>query len=378
MKAARILLAFLTLWSFAFADKDIWITEVQGNFESVAREIEEGSTIHLGPGVYLTENGWALKPFCRVIGSGWQNTTIKWKKGRPDGGVVISGDIRRDGNNYISDLTVDASFLEVKADLTSQQSMQGIFLFGSNNTIERVRVIDFGGTFLKEKEAFGIAITGAAVPTRDVFNAHIRDCIVIGGSGNYDNAIVVSPGEDTRVFGSVVEGNYVENMVGVGHASAFGMFSGVLRNNTSFNCNNAYYSESVQGLLIEGNSFFRTLKVGIESWGAERNRDLQILGNYFELADQATAIRLYEIKGFAMSNLLIEGNTFSGKGVGLSIPQLAGRTQSILNNFWDQRMIVQMFAPDSIRVGNRIPQIPDNPLTLPPKIPKAWKQQLRK
>lgn len=339
---------------------EVWYEAVPSDttgerFDSFCRELSENTTVHLGPGLYWTYHGFALKPGCRMLGAGWQSTTVKQVPTREVGGTVIFGDVRRDGCNEVSDLTIDGSFSEMT--LTAQEAMHGLSLYGSHNNVQRVRVLNFGGTWEKSRESFGIAITGAGVPARDVAGAVIRDCIVEGGRGTYENGIIVSYGAGFRMFGGLVQGNTVRNMLPVNgdyvnsHCSAFGMHSGLFTGNTAINCQRGYYSEGADCLTISGNSFLDCRQFGLLN-DVGPSRHLTIERNVFDLGDGATAIVLRENGEHQTIDTKIIGNVATGGRAGFMLPTAKKRGQTVAYNTLESASAI---APDAVCYGNRAP-----------------------
>lgn len=200
-----------------------------------------GAVLHLLPGSFETfgrchpnpdgscSNGWLLKSGQRLIGSGMTNTTLKLvglSAQRPDNPRPTHAvrSVPRAVGCVVSDLTVDCNYENVtNPQRLAFRHVGGVVLFGTEHTIERVRVIGAGNDDTRLRECFILSIFGndpsqGITPSRWSRGNVIRGCVVSGFTGRPGarqgaTAISLNSGSDPvtqATIAGLIEGNTVE------------------------------------------------------------------------------------------------------------------------------------------------------------------------
>lgn len=177
--------------------------------------------IHLGVGTFVT-NGfypdlaesaskltWGLRDNWRLMGSGMNQTILKYPPGHIVGGsgAVMIGSVGLSTNASVEDLTCNCL-------CTQRDTYNGIILGGSSITVRNVRVTGCG-KFGSNTEVFGLGVGGGT-------NNNILDCLVDGFAGGQGMTAISSSFSTNTLFRNN-RVNYPapaanQNLVGIGHS----------------------------------------------------------------------------------------------------------------------------------------------------------------
>lgn len=323
----------------------------QAKFDALFTSLQgiTGLTIHLGPApstapfqTNVATKPWFVKNGWKIIGSGMYQTYVQaiGNMHLINYGIsVFFSDPSVSTNNIIiSDLTVDnnSTLLSSTADTGSggekNYKSAAINLFGSNNTVERVRSINSYGSLANLQERFDIAISSPNTITTS--GNTIRFCRAETPLGNY--------GSPFAIFGA---SGHLQSGSSVHDCEAFGVNNGLnagfttggvngawlldcqFYNNYFQDCQSAYYQDTgtAERIRIEGNTLVRG-QLGIaflaDGSGAWTKQDISITGNnlLMQNRDAGNAVVGIIVGNAATNTLLIADNIvrYSITGSGMS------------------------------------------------------------
>jgi hypothetical protein len=176
-------------------------TDPDPAFDKIMRQIPEGTTMRLGPGIYFTNGyntgydpdsttspkGWRPKNRCRIIGSGLDTSILKITDGAPNSVLTSAvGGYYQLTSHFlegfeISNIGIDCNFSSASA----TASTGGIAISGRNIFVSRVHVKNFGakgpkGLCISVGQAYvNTAVTPPALAVYNIpFNCVIAECTV--------------------------------------------------------------------------------------------------------------------------------------------------------------------------------------------------------
>ena len=252
-----------------------------GDYDAILARIPAGALINLSPGEFWTKGFQflpgdpVLKSNQRLCGAGMFLTTIRRDKARvgkgPMEGVVCNGSGA--GGNEVCDLTIDCN-----CDGTELDKVQGAALFGRDNWLSRVRVLNPYGFFKSQEEnqeAWGIVVNG--------IRNEVGACEVVDVQGGYTDGILVV-GSGTVRGCHVVVSNAFAYQVG---DSQDVVFEGNRAESTANGMGFMADTGKTVNLTIR-NNIFRHVKAGVslaKGTGTGQSSDgLRITGNTIVLA----------------------------------------------------------------------------------------------
>lgn len=276
-------------------------TTIQGCINSLSNST--GGTVYIREGLYTITSPILLKQNTSLIGSGIDSTIIKASANVTFPGTrnaMIENDDEGsspgDKNIRMSDFTLDVNIdNQATCDLVSGLYCNGIKMwYASDISIERVKVINFGG--------LGIGIYGSMTTGREA-KAVVRDCIVERGlSSNVDASgiwisdvsssgtrVINNRISDIRMSGirfeasaslSEVVGNYIEkaNYTGISVQSSK---NDIISENIIMNVQGTglgIYVADSYGITILSNTVNNTLS---DSMRLSNSNHSRIIGNNF-------------------------------------------------------------------------------------------------
>jgi hypothetical protein len=172
-------------------------------FDSLMQSFPPYTTVHLGPGEFLTNGhadgisgGWQPKRGQRIVGSGIDVTTLKLVPGASANklyAAIGADDTALLDEFEVSDMTIDC-------DLDSQAAAVAagaIKVYGSHIRLRRIRVINFG-TRTTAQPGLALATAGAFPENPEPFDCVVEDCVVdqpFPNSVRESTGIVLASGE---------------------------------------------------------------------------------------------------------------------------------------------------------------------------------------
>lgn len=322
-----------------------------------------GAVLHLLPGTFETfgrchpnpdgscSSGWLLKSGQRLVGSGMTNTVLKLvglsaqRPNNPRPTHVVRS-VPRAAGCVVSDLTIDCNYERVaNPQRLAFRHVGGVVLFGTEHTIERVRVIGAGNDDTRLRECFILSIFGndaaqGITPSRWSRGNLIRGCVVSGFTGRPGvsqgaTAIALNSGSDPvtqATIAGLIEGNTVElplastnyylNCIGTAGASNV-----VVRGNRTEGGTMGLYSDTgmIRSLTVRDNRFLNA-QVGVGfNWdgiddGITAMENIYILTNHITLHSLNSQVPRFGIWNHKVGshtttrvcrNWVIAGNTIS-------------------------------------------------------------------
>jgi hypothetical protein len=181
-------------------------------FRDIINNLAAGTHVILGPGVFLTNGGneatatGETKYPANIIveGQGPGLTTIQlegnWPSSAPKW-CVIANATTSVGGITIKDLTIDANWGALTMPDT-QRAAQNILLYGGNNTVENVELINMHGSQTGGVECFALRFQGT---TSNASNNHARNVTARSPLGNYQAAIALFGGASLKLTDSTIK-----------------------------------------------------------------------------------------------------------------------------------------------------------------------------
>ncbi len=278
-----------------------------GDFDTVLSNAPSFTDIHLLPGTFWTvaRNSYSLKAGQRLLGSGIDISIIRRDPKLSTNGCALI--ITFQDGVEVSDLTVDcnATNHEVGA-------FNGINLYGSHETIRRVKCINPSGDWDSKAEMFALGIGG--LTTNYCSHNLISECHVAQVRGNYGNGIGIF-GQQAMIESCLVEFPPMNNtqppfFYAYGAGKSVGA---TISHNTATGGSIGFYTDSYwdTNLTIAGNMFIgarQGINISKSSTGVY---GLNILNNTIELAPRTSryagcGIALWATNG--LFNVNITGN----------------------------------------------------------------------
>jgi len=222
---------------------------VSAKLDAVLRGIHNGTTVHFGPGTFLSsgfrdddsETGFSVKPKCRYLGAGSNMTTFKITSVRRNSHLACafcSGGTNGDVSGAsVENVTLDMNGAEIVAANNPDLSTYGVLLPGSNNIIRKVHLIGVYGHFATLREAFGLGTAASATNSTPSGNL-IEDCVVDDFAAGYDY------GQMICIRGGIARNNWVIGQTTLTSAyQAYGA-NAVLDRCYAFNCRTFLYMDT--------------------------------------------------------------------------------------------------------------------------------------
>lgn len=195
-------------------------------FDTVMSSRPPNCTIHILAGTYMTDggHGFILKSGQKIRGSGMDVTILKLIPTATTTDIVLvdsstAGLGAINTNIEISDLTCDCNYQSGE-----EVTFDGITLGGTNEIVDRVRVVHVPCFDTNDLEAFGINVSGGygdvienSEVSQSAGGTYLTAMVMNGGAGVMcHNRVVLSPSFDSDAFnggaynGVLIEGNYVD------------------------------------------------------------------------------------------------------------------------------------------------------------------------
>lgn len=366
---------------------DPFAANTKADFDAImadtSKAAQAGTRIRLRDGEYLTSSlhygSRHLRARCHFVGEGIGNTILKLD---PSVGSLLSGNMNVisslntvDGDGiYVADMTVDCNYTNLSAP-TAGAAVNGVSLFGNNNLVERVRVINGYGLF-GSTEHFGILLAGRTGDSTS-YNNQIVGCIAEQFLGDYGGGLVVTGPSGGICTGGVVTRSRVSGYKPAGgimsgkHVGGIGCLGGTISFNEITGCQIGIYNEGCAKVQVIGNNILNCWEGGIHMNAANPITDIQIIGNVIVMRDDGDtyvqAIAISDSNGGILVNEVhgcqIIGNilrqTTTGNPIvlafnyGIRFANVANRGYQIIGNTVDQKFTTN-FAPATAYItGNR-------------------------
>jgi hypothetical protein len=314
-------------------------------FDTIMDGLAANTKVNLAAGsVFLTHGlkwsdnskGWTVKDALYLSGNGATIKLIAYPNdwvANPGYGQkhVVIGNRYYEGaanNVVIENLTIDANWQNLSCPWTNKAVMCA-FLYGSNNTYQRVRAINMYGDDASRTECFSLVFS--APSTSKASNCLAEDCVLESPRGGYQAGIAFfgwndgtpvpdesKPMAHCRAVNNRFLGRFESGGVNLAFVNDIAITKNYFHNTQGVH----HDTGAADKITIANNVFDQIYGFGVdfEMMTYVDRSDITIRGNIFRIPKSLVGAHTYGINmdscGRLFSNVVIQGNSFVQKTTG--------------------------------------------------------------